>query len=251
MPMLPTLPMVMASLMPMQVFPSAPAVDLTLSPRELPSPTWGILDSMDTTLARGLLMPMLMLSMLPSHTLPLSLMPEFLLDPALVLTPSPRDLMLPPRDMPPILDTLDTMDTTLARGLLTLKLMLMLSMLPTHTPPLLLMQEFLLAPALVSTPSPRVLMLPPRDMPPSMDTLATMDTTLARGLLMLKLMLMLSMLPTPMLPQSPMLMPEFPLDPALVLTPSPRVLMPPPRDMPPTLDTPLATMPASKLESLL
>merc|ERR1712115_493694 len=186
MPMLPTLPMVMASLMPMQVFPSAPAVDLTLSPRELPSPTLGILDSMDTTLARGLLMPMLMLSMLPSHTLPLSLMPEFLLDPALVLTPSPRDLMLPPRDMPP-----------------------------------------------------------------SMDTLATMDTTLARGLLMLKLMLMLSMLPTLMPPQSPMLMPEFPSDPALVLTPSPRVLMPPPRDMPPTLDTPLATMPASKLESLL
>merc|ERR1719147_90399 len=44
------------------------------------------------------------------------------------------------------------------------------------------MLEFLLAPALVSTPSPRVLMLPPRDMPPSMDTLATMDTTLARGL---------------------------------------------------------------------
>merc|ERR1712058_146043 len=118
-------------------------------------------------------------------------MPEFPLAPALVSTPSPRDLMLPPRDMPPTLDTLDTMDTTLARGLLMLKLMLMLSMLPTHTPPLLLMQEFLLAPALVSTPSPRDLMLPPRDMPPSMDTLATMDTTLARGLLMLKLMLML------------------------------------------------------------
>merc|ERR1719312_1351855 len=94
-------------------------------------------------------------------------------------------------------------------------------------------------------------MLPPRDMPPSMDTLDTMDTILARGLLMLKLMLMLSMLPTLMPPQSPMLMPEFPLDPALVLTPSHRVLMPPPRDMPPTLDTPLATMLASKLESLL
>merc|ERR1719312_1381933 len=94
-------------------------------------------------------------------------------------------------------------------------------------------------------------MLPPRDMPPSMDTLDTTDTTLARGLLMLKLMLMLSMLPTLMPPQSPMPMQEFPSDPALVLTPSPRVLMLPPRDMPPTLDTPLATMPASKLESLL
>merc|ERR1712058_45054 len=110
-------------------------------------------------------LPMVMASLMP--------MPEFLLDPALVSTPSPRDLMLPPRDMPPTLDTLDTMDTTLARGLLMLKLMLMLSMLPTHTPPLLLMQEFLLDPALVSTPSPRDLMLPPRDMPPSMDTLAT------------------------------------------------------------------------------
>merc|ERR1719187_2190885 len=111
------------------------------------------------------------------------------------------------------------------------------------------MPEFPLAQALVSTQSPRDLMLPPRDMPPTLDTLDTMDTTLARGLLMLKLML--SMLPTLMPPQSPMLMPEFPSDPALVLTPSPRVLMPPPRDMPPTSDTPLATMPASKLESFL
>merc|ERR1719347_184555 len=142
---------------------------------------------------------------------------------------------------------LDTMDTTLVRGLL----MLMLSMLLTLTLPLLLMPEFPLAPALVSTPSPRDLMLPPRDMSPSMDTLDTMVTTLARGLLMLKLMLMLSMLPTLMPHQSPMLMPEFPSDPALVLTPSPRVLMPPPRDMPPTSDTPLATMLASKLESFL
>merc|ERR1711954_195027 len=141
------------------------------------------------------------------------------------------------------------MDTTLARGLLMLMLMLMLPTLPMVSP--MPMQEFLLDPALVSTPSPRDLMLPPRDMPPSMDTLDTMDTTLARGLLMLKLMLMLSMLPTLMPPQSPMLMPEFPSDPALVLIPSPRVLMPPPRDMPPTSDTPLATMPASKLESFL
>merc|ERR1712025_1484097 len=126
-------------------------------------------------------------------------MQEFLLDPALVSTPSPRVLMLPPRDMPPSMDTLDTMDTSLARGLLMLMLMLMLSMLPTLTLPLSLMPEFLLDPALVLTPSPRDLMLPPRDMPPTLDTLDTMDTTLARGLLMLKLMLMLSMLPTLML----------------------------------------------------
>merc|ERR1719158_796057 len=118
-------------------------------------------------------------------------MPEFPLAPALVSTPSPRDLMLPPRDMPPSMDTLDTMDTILARGLP--MLMLMLPTLPMAMVSPMPMPEFPLAPALVSTPSPRDLMLPPRDMPPSMDTLDTTDTTLARGLLMLKLMLMLSM----------------------------------------------------------
>merc|ERR1711954_122838 len=102
---------------------------------------------MDTTLARGLLMLML-------PTLPMGM----------------ASLM-------PILGILDTTDTTLARGLLMLMPMLMLSMLPTLTLPLLLMPEFPLAPAVVSTPSPRDLMLPPRDMPPSMDTLATTDTT--------------------------------------------------------------------------
>merc|ERR1712025_845447 len=106
------------------------------------------------------------------------------------------------------------MDTTLARGLP--MLMLMLPTLPMVMASLMPMLEFPLAPALVSTPSPRDLMLPPRDMPPTLDTLNIMDTTLARGLLKL----MLSMLPTLMPPQSPMLMPEFPSDPALVLTPS-------------------------------
>merc|ERR1712134_34793 len=172
--MLPTLPTAMASLMPMLVFPSAPAVVLTQSLRDLLFPLiLGILDTMDTTLARGLLMLMLMLSMLPTLTLPLSLMPEFPLAPALVSTPSPKVLMLPPRDMPPSMDTLDTTDTTLARGLL----MLMLSMLPTLMPPRspMLMPEFPSDPALVLTPSPRVLMPPPRDMPPTSDTpLATM-----------------------------------------------------------------------------
>merc|ERR1711872_1000366 len=108
---------------------------------------------MDTILARGLLMPMLMLTM-PI----LMLMLVFPLDPALVLTQSPRVLMLPLRDMYHTTDMLDmAMDTTLARGLLMPKLM--------HTMLILmLMLVFPLAPALVLTPSPRVLMLPPRDM---------------------------------------------------------------------------------------
>merc|ERR1712098_169533 len=52
--------------------------------------------------------------------------------------------MLPLRDMPPSMDTLDTTDTTLARGLLMLMPMLMLSMLPTLMPPQspMLMPEF-------------------------------------------------------------------------------------------------------------
>merc|ERR1712106_134988 len=72
------------------------------------------------------------------------------LAPALVLTPSPRVLMLSPREL--LFHTLDTMDmlvTTLARGLL----------MPTMLPILMLMLEFPLDPALVLTPSPRVLML--------------------------------------------------------------------------------------------
>merc|ERR1719348_543412 len=130
---------------------------------------------MDTTLARGLLMLMLMLSMLPIPTLPLLPMLEFPSDPALVLTPSPRDLMLPLRDMSHTMDTLDTMGTTLARGLL--MMMLMLSMLPTLMLPLslMLMLEFPLDQALVLTQSPRDLMLPPKDMFLTTDTLDTMD----------------------------------------------------------------------------
>merc|ERR1711935_681031 len=160
-----------------------------------------MLDTMVTTLARGLLM--LMPTMVPILMLPLSLSA-----PALVLTLSPRVLMLSPREL--LSHTPDTMDmlvTTLARGLL----MLMLTML--HI--LMLTLEFPLDPALVLTPSPRVLMLSPREL--LFHTLDTMDmlvTTLARGLLML----MPTMLPILMH------MLEFPLDPALVLTPSPRVL---------------------------
>merc|ERR1712121_618989 len=104
--------------------------------------------AMDTTLARGLLMPKLMPSMLI-----LMLMLVFPSAQALVLTPSPRVLMLPHRDMSLIMDMLDMdMATILARGLLMPKLM------PTMLI-LMLMLVFPSDPALVLTPSPRVLML--------------------------------------------------------------------------------------------
>merc|ERR1712037_683485 len=128
----------------------------------------GDMDTTDTT-ARGLLMPRLtpvssmelmamlvcpMLDMLPMELTPTPMEPTPTcmvspLDPALVLTPSPRDLS--------------------PRGLLMLMLMPLSSMEPTDTPtptptptPM-----FPSAPAPVLTPSPRALMLPPRDMPPT------------------------------------------------------------------------------------
>merc|ERR1711973_105018 len=77
---------------------------------------------------------------------------------ALVLTQSPRVLMLPHRDMFLIMDMLDMdMATILARGLL------MLMLMPTMLI-LMLMLVFPSDPALVLTQSPKVLMLPPRDM---------------------------------------------------------------------------------------
>merc|ERR1711902_77356 len=107
---------------------------------------------MATILARGLLMPMLMPTMLI-----LMLMLVFPSAQALVLTQSPRVLMLPLRDMYHTTDTLDMdMDTTLARGLL----------MPTLMPTMLILMLTLVFPsdpALVLTPSPKVLMLPPRD----------------------------------------------------------------------------------------
>merc|ERR1711935_873908 len=148
--MLPLLPMLPVSpLAPALVLTQSPRV-LMLSPRELLFHTLDIMDMLVTTLARGLLM--LMPTMLPI----LMLMLEFPLAPALVLTPSPRVLMLSPREL--LFLTLDIMDmlvTTLARGLLML--------MPTMLPILMLMLEFPLDPALVLTPSPRVLMLQPRD----------------------------------------------------------------------------------------
>merc|ERR1711935_6643 len=124
-----------------------------------------MLDTMVTTLARGLLM--LMPTTLLILMLPLLLM--LLLSPwapALVLTQSPRVLMLSHREL--LFHTLDTMDmlvTSLARGLL--------MPMPTMLPILMLMLEFPLDPAQVLTPSPSVLMLQLRDMLPTMD----MDTT--------------------------------------------------------------------------
>merc|ERR1712106_988783 len=97
------LPILMQPLLLMLLLsPLAPALVLTLSPRELLFHTLDTMDMLVTTLARGLLM--LMPTMLPI----LMLMLEFPLDRALVLTPSPRVLMLQPRDMLPTMD----MDTT-------------------------------------------------------------------------------------------------------------------------------------------
>merc|ERR1719360_452576 len=63
------------------------------------------------TTARG---PLMLRLTLPSSTTPIDMACPMLvsmlvspLDPALVLTPSPRDLMLPPRDLPPTTDTPD------------------------------------------------------------------------------------------------------------------------------------------------
>merc|ERR1739838_585232 len=113
-------------------------------------------------------------------------MDMFHLDLAPDLTPSPRVLMLPPRDMPPTTDTM-------ARGLL----------MPRLTP------VSSMDPALVLTPSPRALTLSPRELSP-------------RGLLMLTPLS--SMEPTDTLTPTPTPTPMFPLAPALVLTPSPRAL---------------------------
>merc|ERR1711935_702347 len=124
---------------------------------------------------------MLMLPILPmamDTPMPMLVSP---LDQALVWTLSPRELF-------PMLDMLDTMVTTLARGLL----MLMPTMLP-----ILMLPLSPSAPALVLTPSPRVLMLSHRELLfLTLDTVDMLVTTLARGLLML----MPTMLPILMLP---------------------------------------------------
>merc|ERR1712098_345496 len=133
-------------------------------------------------------------------------------DPPLDWTPSPRDLMLLPRELLLMLmDTtdMDTTDLSMERDLLT----------PTTWADTLLFPSDL---PLVLTPSPRDLMPLPRDMLLMlMDTTDTdtTDSSTERG----PLMLMLIMASSDTM--------EFPSDPPLVWTPSPRDLMPPPRDM--------------------
>merc|ERR1719225_1779096 len=162
--------------MPMELTPM-----LTVSPSDTPLVKT---PSPRDSSPRGLLMLTLLSSMQAMDTP--TPMPMFLSDPALDLTPSPRDLTLPPRDMSPTMDT-DTMVTT-ARGLLMLRLtppssseltaMLMISRslltpltLLTLTPsPAIPMPMLLSDPALDLTPPPRDLTLPPRDMSPTMDT---------------------------------------------------------------------------------
>merc|ERR1719348_2853246 len=89
--------------------PLAPALVLTQSPRDLmplPRDMSLTMDMLVTTLARGLLtlMPTIPLTPMPMDTPLLSP-----LAPALVLTQSPRDLMLLPRDMYLTMDMLASM----------------------------------------------------------------------------------------------------------------------------------------------
>merc|ERR1711910_191440 len=80
--------------MPMELTPML--MELTVSPSDTPLvKTPSLRDSSP----RGLLMLTLLSSMQAMDTP--TPMPTFLSDPALDLTPSPRDLTLPPRDMPP------------------------------------------------------------------------------------------------------------------------------------------------------
>merc|ERR1711862_1001505 len=104
--LMPTTPMVMPE------FLSDLPLDWTPSPRDLMPPPRALLPmpitvlatalvSLDITMARGLL------TLMPSMPMAiLMLLLEFPSDPPLVLTPSPRDLMPPLRDMPhtPIMD---------------------------------------------------------------------------------------------------------------------------------------------------
>merc|ERR1712098_827780 len=131
-------------------------------------------------------------------------------DPPLVWTPSPRDLMLLPRELLLMLmDTtdMDTMDLSMERDPLTPTTLVDMLLFPSDLP-------------LVLTPSPRDLMLLLRDMPlsPTTDT-DTTDLSMERD----PLMLMLTTASSDTM--------EFTSDPPLVLTPSPRDLMPLPKDM--------------------
>merc|ERR1712098_1074 len=119
------------------------------------------MDTMDLSTERDLLTPTTLADTL--------LFPS---DLPLVLTPSPRDLMLPLRDMPPSPTTdTDTTDLSMERG----PLMLMLTTASSGT------MEFPSDPPLVWTPSLRDLMPPPRDMLLMlMDTMDSTELTLVK-----------------------------------------------------------------------
>merc|ERR1719173_16232 len=169
--LLPMLVPMLLELLPLAWTPSPR--EPTPSPRELPMPRGLLTLTME-------LMALDMLLLFPSDLPP-------------VLTPSPRALMPLPRAMLPMLP-MEPM-VTMARGLRTPTMELMgldLDMLlpfPSDPPPVL-------------TPSPRVLMPPPRAM-----LLMLPMGTMARGPLMPT---------TPMVPMVPMLVDS------LALTPSPR-----------------------------
>merc|ERR1719468_478829 len=76
-----------------------------------PLPTDMDTEPMEPTMERG---PLMLRLTLPSSTTHMDMASPMLVSmlvfpsaPALVLTPSPRDLMLPPRDLPPTTDTPD------------------------------------------------------------------------------------------------------------------------------------------------
>merc|ERR1712010_237646 len=161
----------------------------------------------------------------------------FHLDLAPDLTPPPRALMLPPKDMEspdttargPLMPRLTPVSSMELMAMLVCPMLDMLPMELTPTPmeptPTCMVSPS--DPALVLTPSPRALTPSPRELSP-------------RGLLML--MPLSSMELTDTLTPTPTPTPMFPSAPAPVLTPSPRALMLPPRDMPPT-DTDSPDMP--------
>merc|ERR1712003_296599 len=126
------------------------------------------------------------------------LMPLSSMEPMAMLdtldTPMLQDTLAMLDTPTPMVPTPIAMDTTLARGLLTLRLRLMLTLLFSMVPMAMLDTPMLDSVPMVLTPM--LLPMVPTPMP-----MEPMDTTLARGLLMLSLRLMLlsSMVPTVML----------------------------------------------------
>merc|ERR1719229_754978 len=125
---------------------------------------------MDITMARDLLMLMpMLLTLVMDIPMPLELMAMQLmshLDQALVLTQSPRDWTLSPRE----LSLTMVLGITMAKDLLMLNLKLMLPIMVTDIPMLMAMLPmFLLDPAQVLTQSPRDLTLSLRELSLTMD----------------------------------------------------------------------------------